>query len=131
MGRTISVVSGKGGVGKTTVAANLAVALAKLGEKVLLVDADVAMANIALLFRLQSVPITLQDVLLGESDIFDAMINDDVLEVKNAQLIPSKSVIYEKDTFLTQLGDVTINVLKYKSCLPVKWESDISRKRFK
>jgi nicotinamide-nucleotide amidase len=47
-----------------------------------------------------------------------ATLNDDVLEVKNAQLIPSKSVIYEKDTFLTQLGDVTINVLKYKSCLP-------------
>jgi len=47
-----------------------------------------------------------------------ATLNDDVLEVKDGQLIPSKSIIYEKDTFLTQLGDVTINVLKYKNFLP-------------
>ncbi len=73
MGRKISIVSGKGGVGKTTVAANLSVALAKLGEKVLVIDADVAMANLALLFGLQSAPITFQDVLLGEAEIYDAM----------------------------------------------------------
>jgi flagellar biosynthesis protein FlhG len=44
--RTIAVTSGKGGVGKTTVAVNLAVAFARQGRRVLLFDADLGMANV-------------------------------------------------------------------------------------
>ncbi len=44
--RTIAVTSGKGGVGKTTVAVNLAVAFAHQGRRVLLFDADLGMANV-------------------------------------------------------------------------------------
>lgn len=73
MGRAISMASGKGGVGKTTVVANLGVALAKLGQKTLVVDADIAMANLSLLFGIQSAPITLHDVLMGGAEIYDAM----------------------------------------------------------
>ena len=73
MGRIISVVSGKGGVGKTTVTAELGIALAKRGLKVCLIDADVAMANLSLLLNMQSAPITLHDVLLGESAIQDSI----------------------------------------------------------
>ncbi len=73
MTRIITIASGKGGVGKTTVVANTGILLSKLGYKVLLIDADIAMANLSLLLGMQSSPITLHDVLLGESNIEDAI----------------------------------------------------------
>lgn len=47
--RVIAVTSGKGGVGKTSLAVNLAVALQMAGQKVMLIDADIGMANVNLL----------------------------------------------------------------------------------
>ena len=73
MVRIITIASGKGGVGKTTLTANLGIALAMRGKRVLLVDSDVAMANLSLMLGMQSSPITLHDVLLGESSIKDAI----------------------------------------------------------
>ncbi len=73
MGRVITIASGKGGTGKTTITANLGIALSKSGKKVLLIDADVAMANLSLLLGMQSSPITLHDVLLGESNVHDSV----------------------------------------------------------
>ena len=73
MTRVIVIASGKGGTGKTTITANIGIALAKAGKKVLLVDADVAMANLSLILGMQSSPITLHDVLLGESQVHDAI----------------------------------------------------------
>jgi flagellar biosynthesis protein FlhG len=49
--KTIAVASGKGGVGKTNVAANLAVALCLLGKQVMIMDADFGLSNIDVLFR--------------------------------------------------------------------------------
>ena len=73
MGRVITLVSGKGGVGKTSITANLGIALAKRGISVLLIDADVAMANLSLMLGMHSNPISLHDVLLGEADVEDAI----------------------------------------------------------
>ena len=73
MGRVIALVSGKGGVGKTTITANLGIALAKRGLNVCLIDADIAMANLSLLLNMQNSPITLHDVLLGEANVQDSI----------------------------------------------------------
>lgn len=73
MGTVYALASGKGGVGKTSITANLGISLAQRGKKVLLVDSDIAMANLSLLLGMHSSPITLHDVLLGESSLQDAI----------------------------------------------------------
>lgn len=50
--RVYAITSGKGGVGKTAVVANTAVAMAKIGKKVLILDADLGLANIDVVFGL-------------------------------------------------------------------------------
>ncbi len=50
--KTIAIASGKGGVGKTNVAANLAVAMRRLGKNVMIVDADLGLSNIDVLLHL-------------------------------------------------------------------------------
>lgn len=73
MTRVIAVASGKGGVGKTTVTANLGVALSLLEEDVLIFDMDINMANLELVLGLEGKPITLQEVLAGEEHISNAI----------------------------------------------------------
>jgi flagellar biosynthesis protein FlhG len=50
--RVIAVTSGKGGVGKTNISANLALIAAKAGKRVLIIDADLGLANVEILFGL-------------------------------------------------------------------------------
>ncbi len=77
MSRTIVITSGKGGVGKTTVTANLGSAIARLGHKVALVDADFGLRNLDLLLGLeQRVVYTALDVLAGECSLEKALVKD-------------------------------------------------------
>jgi len=62
--RTIAITSGKGGVGKSCITANLACALAREGSRVLVLDADLGLANMDILLNLQPAG-TLHDVLHG------------------------------------------------------------------
>ncbi len=73
MTRVIAIVSGKGGTGKTTLAVNLSIALAGFGKKVVVLDADVELANLSLALGMGGRPITLQDVLKGEANTQDAV----------------------------------------------------------
>lgn len=77
MSRIIVVTSGKGGVGKTTVTANLGMALARLGRKVALVDADFGLRNLDLLLGLENrVVYTAVEVLSGECRLEQALVKD-------------------------------------------------------
>jgi flagellar biosynthesis protein FlhG len=71
--KTIAVTGGKGGVGKTSVSVNLGVALAKMGERVCLLDADMSMANVDVLLGLRA-PFNLSHVLDGTHSLKDVMI---------------------------------------------------------
>ncbi len=77
MSRIIVVTSGKGGVGKTTITANLGSALAKLGRKVALIDADFGLRNLDLLMGLESrVVYTAMDAIAGECRLDQALVKD-------------------------------------------------------
>ena len=68
-----AVTSGKGGVGKTFVSANLAAALARGGRRVLVLDADLGLANLDVVLNLYP-KITLHDVFTGKSALDDAIL---------------------------------------------------------
>jgi septum site-determining protein MinD len=70
-----AVAGGKGGVGKTTTAANLAATLRATGREVVLVDADLAMSNLQGIIGIDHDP-TLHDVLAGNADLEDAIVGE-------------------------------------------------------
>ena len=71
--KVIAVASGKGGVGKTNVAANLAIALATMDRNVMLLDADVSLANVDVLLGLQP-RFNLSHLVSGETDLASTIV---------------------------------------------------------
>lgn len=94
--RVISITSGKGGVGKTHTTVNLGLALAKLGKRVLLLDADLGLANINVMLGFQP-KATLREVFRGEKAIRDIVVNYH----EGLDIIPASSGVPE----LTNLSE--------------------------
>lgn len=76
-GRVIVVTSGKGGVGKTTATANIAVALATSGASVCMIDMDIGLRNLDILMGLENrVVYNLVDVVEEKCKIRQALVKD-------------------------------------------------------
>ncbi len=71
--RSIAITSGKGGTGKTTLTANLGVALGALEHDTTILDADLTMANLALVLGMHKVESSLLDALMGRADVSDVV----------------------------------------------------------
>jgi len=88
MGRAIVITSGKGGVGKTTVTANLGTALAQLGHSVVVVDADIGLRNLDVVMGLENrIVYHLVDVVRGKCTAAKALIKD--RRIENLWLLPA------------------------------------------
>jgi len=105
LARRFAVVSGKGGVGKTVLTANLAASFAGAGKRTLVVDADLGLANIDVILGLSPAH-SLQDVLNGDRSIEDALIQ----APGGFELLPAGSGLQE-GTILTPFLSESLKTL--------------------
>ncbi len=98
----IAISSGKGGVGKTNVSVNLAITLAMSGKEVMLMDADLGLANVDMLLGIQS-KYNLFHVLTGERTLSEIVISGP----SGVQIVPAASGI-KKMSELTEAENVGI-----------------------
>ncbi|MBI3190074.1 P-loop NTPase [archaeon] len=116
MTRIIACVSGKGGAGKTTLVANLGIALARLHKNVVVVDTNISTPNLGLHLGVPFYPITLHDVLKGTARIKDAIYEHE----SGLRIIPAGISLKDlrgadpkhlPNTLLDLLGDAEIILL--------------------
>jgi flagellar biosynthesis protein FlhG len=107
--RVIAVSSGKGGVGKTNTCVNLGIALARNGARVVLLDADLGLANIEVLLGINSL-YNLQHVVTGQQSMMDVVVD----APGGIQIVPGSSGIAQiadlgpnaRDNVLTGLEEL-------------------------
>lgn len=88
--RVISITSGKGGVGKTSLVSNLALQMGQEGKRVLILDGDFGMANVDIMFNVRPEK-SLHDVVKGEVSLRETLIE----VARNVTLIPGGSGIFD------------------------------------
>jgi flagellar biosynthesis protein FlhG len=111
--RVITVTSGKGGVGKSNIVVNLGLALARLGHKVLLIDADLGLANLDILLGL-SPRFTIHDLLSLRRSLPEVMVEGP----EGIKILPASSGIpeladldkHQKMFLLNELDEYSENV---------------------
>ena len=107
-----AVTSGKGGVGKTNVVANLATALAKMKKRVLAIDADLGLANLDLFLGVQPV-FTLADFFSGAATLDQVIVpnRDGILLLPGASGVQEITALSadQKAALVTELDTVTLD----------------------
>jgi len=88
--RIVAVTSGKGGVGKTNIVGNLAIAFRRLGKRVLILDGDLGLANIDIIFGLNPV-YNIKHVINGEKDLEEVIVEGP----EDICIIPAGSGLHE------------------------------------
>ncbi len=88
--RTIAIASGKGGVGKTNITANLAIALSRLNKKVMILDADLGLSNIDVVLNLAT-KYNIDHLLNGEKQLEDLIVEGP----HGVKILPASSGIQE------------------------------------
>ncbi len=91
MAKIIVITSGKGGVGKTTSAINLAAAINHFGEDVLVVDGNLSTPNIGIHLNSPEVPVNLNHVLKKDAELFEAIYEHD----SGLKILPSSLSVKE------------------------------------
>ncbi len=104
--RSYCVVSGKGGVGKTVITANLAAAFAVSGKRTLVVDADLGLANLDVILGLNPEQ-TLMDVIRGTAEIREAIVQTP----GGFDLLPAGSGLVEGTILTSSTADTVRTVL--------------------
>lgn len=94
--RVIAVTSGKGGVGKTNIVGNMAVSLSRMGKRVVIIDADVGLANVDIIFNLRPA-YSIRHVINSEKTLDQVMVESD----HGIKILPGGSGFAD----LTQLTD--------------------------
>jgi len=105
-----AITSGKGGVGKTSIALNLSIILARAGMRVLLIDADIGLANVYVMTGIATTR-SIEDVISGEVSIFDVLVEGP----EGLTILPSASALGDIKEFQDNIAVFKKELLKLEN----------------